>query len=105
MSIRNNISSDINGLVASMHPECFWFKTGNYTVLTSDYVVGLGTLTSSITITLPASPTIGDQYIIKDVNGTASSFSTTISGNGNNIDGSSNFIISQNYASLSWTKA
>src|ERR1017187_1177595 len=45
-------------------------KVANYQVLANDYIIGIGTLTGTITITLPANPNIGDTYIIKDVNGT-----------------------------------
>ena len=63
-------------------------KTSNYTVLASDYIVGIGTLTSTITITLPASPSTGDIYVIKDVNGTAGNpYSVLIDGNSVAIDG------------------
>jgi hypothetical protein len=47
----------------------------------------IGTLTGNITITLPASPSAGEQYIIKDSSGYLNTYSATIDGNGNNIDG------------------
>lgn len=93
-------------------------KTANYTVTTSDYVVGIGTLTSSITITLPSSPATGSSYVIKDVNGTCQQFirvkagatggSPTVSTKGfivtitpasGNIDGQSNIYLTNPYQS------
>lgn len=88
--------------VTNLHPAVTGLKTSNYTVVSSDYVVAIGTLTSTITITLPASPTTGDEYIIKDVNGSAGTHQVTIAGNGSNIDGAASFIISQNYASYTF---
>lgn len=77
-------------------------KTSNYTVQTSDFVVGIGTLTGTITITLPASPSTGDIYVIKDVNGTAGNpYAVLINGNGNGIDGfgTSGFMLNVIYQS------
>lgn len=88
-------------------------KTSNYTVTTTDYVVGIGTLSSSITITLPSSPTTGQSYIIKDVNGTVYQFvrndagtlttvgyTVTITPSSGNIDGQANWIMSTPYQSV-----
>ena len=75
-------------------------KTANYTVLTSDFIVGIGTLTSSITITLPASPNTGDMYIIKDVNGTVNQYNITISPASGNIDGVSSVKLTASYQSI-----
>ena len=62
---------------------------GSYpdTLTTSDDVVSIGTLVAPVTVNLPAGPTTGDTYIIKDANGSAAAFNITISGNGVNIDG------------------
>jgi len=88
-------------------------KTANYTVLTTDYIVGIGTLSSSITVTLPASPTTGDTYFIKDVNGTCQQFArdvastvttygytVTVTPSSGNIDGLSKIIMNVPYMSL-----
>lgn len=88
--------------VTAMHPSVSTLKTSNYTVLITDYVIGIGTLAGSITITLPASPASGDQYIVKDVNGSAGTYPVTVAGNGANIDGSSTFKLSQNYAAYTF---
>jgi trimeric autotransporter adhesin len=88
-------------------------KTANYAVQVSDFVVGIGTLTNSITITLPSSPASGDLYIVKDVNGTVYQFvrndagtlttagqTVTITPASGDIDGQSNWILSQPYESI-----
>ena len=74
--------------------------TTNYPVITSDYEISVGTLSSAITITLLASPAIGTSYIIKYANGSATAHNITINGNGHNIDNVSSFVINQNYGSL-----
>lgn len=74
-------------------------KTANYTVTASDHVIIVGTLSGSITITLPASPTAGDTYIVKDQLGSAAANNIIVSGNGNNIDGAASYTISTNYGS------
>lgn len=71
--------------------------TTPYTVLASDEIVSIGTIAVPFTINLPASPTTGDTYTIKDANGSAGLFNITVSGNGNNIDGSASILISTNY--------
>ena len=77
--------------------------SGPYTILSTDDYIAVGTLLAPLTINMPASPTIGDTYEIKDTNASASSNNITISGNGNNIDGASTFVISINYASIKLT--
>ena len=57
-------------------------KTGNYTALSGDQiVVNSG---SAVTITLPASPSVGDTVVIKNVGAGL----VTIGRNGSNIEGS-----------------
>jgi hypothetical protein len=77
--------------------------TGTYAVLASDDYIAVTTLTSAFTITLPASPTIGDSYQIKDTTGNALAFNVTIAGNGNTIDGLTNFVLAQPYAAATFT--
>ena len=77
-------------------------KTGNYTATVGDYIIGIGTLTGSITITLPSSPVTGQTYIIKDVNGTCSLTNTiTITPASGNIDGNTTSVIATPYDSIS----
>lgn len=71
-----------------------------YTVLTTDEVVSIGTFAAPFTVNLPASPTTGDIYTIKDANGGATANNITVSGNGNNIDAAATATISTNYGTL-----
>lgn len=75
-------------------------KTTNYTILSSDYVISVGTLSTPIALTLPSTPTAGDTFIIKDANGSAATHNITINGNGHNIDGSTTFVLSTNYENI-----
>jgi hypothetical protein len=52
------------------------------------------------TITLPVSPTLGDSYEFKDINGNAATTNVTVDGNGQNIDGISTLVINTNFASF-----
>jgi hypothetical protein len=57
-------------------------------------------ITSTTTgVFLPATPTIGQQHVIKDINGTAAATPITVDGNGNTIDGSSSIDLVNNYES------
>ncbi|NJO65428.1 MAG: hypothetical protein HC836_47245 [Richelia sp. RM2_1_2] len=73
--------------------------TGNTTITNSIDVVLVTTTGSTVTVTLPASPTEGKIVRIKDRNGNANTNNITISGNGNNIDGSASASITTNYGS------
>jgi len=62
-------------------------RTGNFTAeKTLGYFVN--TTAGQITVTLPASPSVGDQVAIKDYAGTFGTNSCVIAGNGANIQGS-----------------
>lgn len=67
----------------------------------------------SITITLPATPSDGDTYEVKDTTGVASGANITVAGNGHNIDGAATLVMSTAYqftrvryiaASTRWSK-
>lgn len=75
-------------------------QTSNYSVAASDEIIVIGSITGTITITLPSSPTAGDIYTIKDQGGNAGNYGIIISGNGNNIDGSSTYTMNSNYQSV-----
>lgn len=77
--------------------------TGTYQVLASDDYLAITTIAAPFTITLPASPTTGDVYLIKDAVGGATANNVTISGNGANIDGASSITLTQNYAAVELT--
>ena len=74
--------------------------SGPYTVVGSDRVIMVGTLSSTLTINLPASPTVGQSIFIKDQKGSAQAHFITIAGNGNTIDGNANYTLNVNYASV-----
>ena len=61
------------------------------------------TTSAAFTVTLPAGPSAGDIVAIADYNGTALTNAITVGRNSSNINGAaSNFIISINYASISF---
>jgi 5-deoxy-D-glucuronate isomerase len=67
--------------------------SSDFTTTRSTYVVA----TSSITVTLNASPADQEEVIVKRVTAAGN---VTVSGNGNNIDGSSSSTLSANYDSI-----
>jgi hypothetical protein len=71
-------------------------KTGAYTASAFDRIL-INSISSSFTITLPPSPTFGDEIIIADAGGYLTINSVTIASNGNNIAGlAQNFIMDEN---------
>ena len=52
---------------------------------------------------LPASPAIGDTYLIKDTVGAAAINNITVSGNGNNVDGSPAKVMTNNFEAIEVT--
>jgi hypothetical protein len=77
--------------------------TTTYPVVATDDYIAITTLAAPFTITLPATPTVGDEYVIKDATGNAAVSNVTVSGNGNNIDGAASFLLSQPYAAATFT--
>lgn len=100
-------------VVASMLPNKFVFNqgrrrnvtsvTGTYSVLATDDLIAITTLSTAFTITLPSSPVTGDSYEFKDTTGNAGTNNVTIAGNGHNLDGASTFVLSQPYAAVTVT--
>jgi len=80
-------------------------SAANYNVLASDDFIAITSLSATFNIVLPATPTLGDIYEIKDTTGNADTFPVTVDGNGNNIDGAGDFDFTQSYGSASfiWT--
>lgn len=74
--------------------------TNSYLVVPTDYIIAVGSIAGSISVTLEASPFIGRTVVVKDTVGTGQSKTITVSGNGHNIDGAPSYVINQNYASL-----
>lgn len=70
---------------------------------TTDYIIGVGTLTGVITLTLPAVATaaLGQVFVIKDENGLASTFNITLQGATTEfIDSANTFTINSAYESI-----
>lgn len=65
----------------------------------NEYVVLVDTSLNGVTINLPASPVSETAFKIKDT-GNALTNNITVSGNGNNIDGSSSISINTNYGAI-----
>lgn len=61
-------------------------KTANYTLIAGDKII-VDTSSSALTMTLPPSPTLGDEVSIIDGTGNAAINNITISRNGSNIEG------------------
>jgi hypothetical protein len=73
--------------------------SANYTIVEEDEVISVDS-SSAINITLPSSPIKGQNYVIKDSTGNASVNNVTVLGGANNIDSSTTYVISSNYASI-----
>lgn len=70
--------------------------TGPYTIVATDFTVIGNTTGGSFTVNLPASPTTGDCYCVKQV---AAANILTLSGNGKNIDGVASIAMGVQYLS------
>jgi len=89
----------ING-VTTARSETIITAPGNYAALPADYVITINKITPEITtVTLPASPSTSQSYIIKDGAGNAASFPITIDGNGKTVDGQTTQILDIDYES------
>lgn len=85
-------SQQANGLTRNVK-----IVTSNYTIVSTDEVISVGVIGSTIVISLPGSPLVGETFDIKDGRGSAASHNIIVSGNGQMIDGTSNYIIAVNY--------
>ena len=76
--------------------------TGNYTILTTDFVLGVDTSTTAITITLPdATTAINHVFNVVDESGNSSNKNIILSPqSGQKISGGESYIINTNYASI-----
>lgn len=74
--------------------------TTNLSVSAGTEVIIVGAISAGVTITLPSGPTAGDTYTVKDQLGNAVANNIIVSGNGNNIDGSSTYTMNTNYQSI-----
>lgn len=68
-----------------------------YTILVTDHIISIGVIVAPFAINLPASPSSGDVYVVKDAESNAATYNITVFGNGNNIEAASTFVINTNY--------
>jgi hypothetical protein len=76
----------------------------SYTVLVTDYYIGITDNSAARTITLPAAPSTNQIFVIKDEAGTAAStnnITITVAGGIITIDGSTTKLLNVNYQSVS----
>ena len=71
-------------------------RTTDYTLTTGDYTMRCDATSGNLTMTLPATPTVGMVVNIKKIDSTANT--VTIAGNGVLIDGASTKVLSSQYA-------
>ena len=101
----NNLSSTVSALQSSVSAITYTSTTstaGNVVVASTEYYIGIANTTpAATTVTLPAAPVDNERHVIKDVNGVAQTYNITVLGNGNNIDGASQYVMNTNYEALS----
>jgi hypothetical protein len=74
---------------------------GAVTVTTADYLICINkTVGAATTVNLPASPTAGDIYIIKDKKGDAATNNITLTPAAGNIDGAGTYVMNINRQSV-----
>ena len=73
--------------------------SSNYSLSQTDYIVRVNTVSSSLVITLPTTPTVGKRYVIKKID--TSGNIVTINGTSISIDGSTTAVLSVQYQSIS----
>ena len=66
-------------------------KTASYTAVAGDYVP-CDTTSTAFTVTLPASPSSGDEVFVFDTSTSWATNNLTVGGNGNNINGAATFL-------------
>lgn len=76
-------------------------KTTTYTMVAADSTVLADATSAPFTVTLPVSPTAGDEYNVKKIDSTANA--VTVQGSSGNIDGAANITIGTQFDSLSFT--
>jgi len=76
--------------------------TNNYSILLTDYYVGVDTSAGPVSLTIPAASTatVGQTYLLKDEGGNASTNIITINTAGGNIDGNSNTLLNSSYGAV-----
>jgi len=84
-------------------PSKLYLYSANITLAPSDHFVGVNTVASAITVTLPPATSIprGKQFVIKDEGGAAGTNNITINTpDGRTIDGASSVGLQSNYAAI-----
>jgi hypothetical protein len=71
-----------------------------YNVVPTDNILAVNASSGPITVNLPASPSAGDEYVIKDANGISATNHITVNGSSINVDGSSSYVIMSAYEAL-----
>lgn len=76
-------------------------NTTPYTVLATDYYLGVDCSGSAITVKLPNAPTANRMFVIKDITGNAGTNNITVTTVGGSVtlDGSTSFVMNTNYQS------
>ena len=82
------------------HDRDIFTSAGNYSFTTANTVIVKKTVGSSTTVFLPANPTTGQEYTVKDGKGDAFTNPITVDGSGINIDGSPSWLLNVNYQSV-----
>jgi hypothetical protein len=77
-------------------------KTADYTITSSDYLIGCDSSGGVITITLPTASTVSNRlFYIVDETGSAATYNITITTQTNDkINGSDSYVINTNYTSI-----
>ena len=108
----DNLAGNGAGFVAVNNSGTLSFSTGfdnvtpttiSYGVLATDQIIAVGSISGSITITLLASPSLGQVFTIKDEAGSSSTYPIIIDGNGHNIDGAATISLNNNYGAITLT--
>lgn len=74
---------------------------GAVTITTADYNVIVNKTSGAATVVnLPASPSAGDTYVIKDGKGDANTNNLTVTPNTGTIDGASTYVMNVNYQAI-----
>lgn len=77
-------------------------KAASYTLTSSDYIIGVTDTSAARVMSLPAAPSTGQVFVIKDQSGAASNgnLSVDVTGGVVTIDGATSYVISSNYGSI-----
>lgn len=114
-SISSTLPSAVQGNITTVGTISNIFKTASgrvvkltetaidYTVLTSDDIVGVTSTATPRAITLPnAAGITGQRFTVKDEGGNALINNITVSTGGGNIDGAATAVIASNYSALTF---